>query len=66
MLFTARRYANAVYPMALCLFVCTCLCVCACVCMCVCHKSMFYYKTAQWIELIFVVEASFHLSHTVL
>ena len=56
--FSARRYASAVYATALCL--CLCLSVYPSV------TSQCSTKMAQWIELIFDMEASFHLSYTVL
>ena len=53
-IFTARRYASAVYAMTLCL------------CLCLSVTSRCSTKMAQWIELIFDMDASFHLSYTVL
>jgi len=52
-IFTTRCYASMVYAMALCLYLCPSV------------TSRCYTKTAQWIELIFGMEASFHLSYTV-
>ena len=46
MIFMVQCYANAVYAMALCLFVCVSV------------TSQCSAKTAQWIELIFDMEAS--------
>ena len=51
---TARRYASAVFAVAL--FVCLCVSV----------KSRCYAEMAKWIELIFGMDAYFHLSYTVL
>jgi len=56
--FYARRYASAVLAMAL--FMCVCMSVC------VSHKWEVYKKMAKRIELVSGVEASFHLSYTVL
>ena len=53
-IFSARRYASAVYAMAVCLSVSVSV------------TSRSSTKMAQWIELIFGMEASFHLSYTVL
>jgi len=50
---TVRRYASAVYAMAVSVSVSA-------------RQSRNSTKTAQWIELIFGMEASFHPSYTVL
>ena len=41
-----------------------CVCMCLCVCLCLSVTSRNSTKTAQWIELIFGMDASFHLSYT--
>ena len=51
--FTARRYVSAAYAMALCLSVSVCLCLSV--------ASRSSTKMPRWIELIFGMEAPFHL-----
>ena len=60
--FTARRYANAVCVVVL------CMSVCLSVCMYVSPSvtSRYCVETTGRIELVFGTEATFHLSHTVL
>ena len=58
LVFTARRYAGAVFAVVMCPSVCPSVCLSV--------TSRYYIETTGQIELLFSMKASFHLSHTVL